>query len=297
MNENLKGFFRTGQVSLIVEAYKAFCQSNTSGFIKKAMEQKGIKESPKEFPEMEYELKFSISAHPPKDSKTKEPNIKEYLEAFEFPPTRNARYLKDDVNSIATGTNHFFGRGNDELLILIEKGGKLYLKEKSQPLPFSTGVPYEHLVVKRTEERYECKAVDAAKRTAQIALEGGSHQGSLTKEKGDAFLLDTLDGRIFSFTVTRAKREDGAIQRQLEIEYAGYIPGFPAFEKDSEPAIVSDLVDIAKHVAMLHQNIPIGNGWKMSVTPTTERKYDFVIGTTQMTSLPLETRLLEEVIR
>ncbi|MBI4140586.1 hypothetical protein HY485_01980 [Candidatus Woesearchaeota archaeon] len=278
MADGLKSFFRTKDVGDLVKAYVAFHESNSSGFIKQLLAHQNSAEASKEFPELEYELKLAVVPLPPKKS-VEEPSIDQYLDAFEFPAARNARFLKDAINTNAEGRNHFFGRADEERLVVIEKGGKFYLKEKSSPLPVDTGVPYEQLVMKRTERRYEASMDEILKKVAAESHGGSEYQGVIRKEKGDAFVLGTYDGRIFSFTITRAHLEHGSkskVQRQLEIEYAGYVPGFRDFVKDDERQIVAGMVDIAKQVAFLSNNVPVANGWRMQLGVTNERKYDFV---------------------
>jgi len=71
---------------------------------------------------------------------------------------------------------------------------------------------------------------------------------------------------------------ESGIQRQLELEYAGYIPGFTGFEKNSEAQIVRNMVDLAKYTATMYGEAPVADGWRMSIGLTSERKYDFVNG-------------------
>jgi hypothetical protein len=279
VSDGLRSFFKAGDAADIVGAYKAFSERNNAGFIKAVLQHQKVTEAPKEFPEIEYEVKFSITPMPGKGS---EPTITQYLDAFEFPATRRARFLKDEINTNAEGRNHFFGDGIEERLVVIEKGGKTYLKEKSQPMALNTGVPYEHIVVKRTEKRYPATMDEVLAKVGEVRSAGATYAGVIRKEKGDAFILDTDSGRIFSFTVTRAhlSGKDGkdtqTVQRQLEIEYAGHVPGFPGFVQDSEPQIVDNMVALAKHVAMLSNNSLVANGWHMQLNLTGERKYDFV---------------------
>jgi hypothetical protein len=143
-----------------------------------------------------------------------------------------------------------------------------------------TGVPYEHIVMKRTEKRYEA-SMDVILAKVAGLKKGVGYAGALQKDKGDAFILDTVDGRIYSFTVTLAHKPDD-VQRQLELEYAGYVPGFDGFEKEDEQQIVSGMVELAKHVVLLHQNAPVTKGVTMQLKSTDERKYDFVRKSAQL---------------
>jgi hypothetical protein len=274
----LTDFFSSQNTSSLVSAYKAFFDSNKAGFIKAVLPYGRVKEAPKEFPDIEYEVKLDIMPVAEKQG-AKEPSIADYLAAFDFPAVGNARFLKDPVDSVAEGTNHFYGAGVEERLVVIEKMGKTYLKEKSQPLQLKTRVPHEDLVIKRTEKRYPATMEDILKKVSEVHKCGGDYAGNIRKEKGDAFILDTYDGRIYSFTITRAHlagKDD--IQRQLEIEYAGYVPGFNSFEKDSEKQIVAGMVDLARMSAYLSHNAPVKGGWRIGLFPTSQRKYDFVSG-------------------
>ena len=295
MADGLNSFFRTKDVGDLVKAYVAFHESNSSGFIKQLLSHKNVAEAPKEFPEIEYELKLTVVPVPPQKKSAEEPSIDQYLDAFEFPAAKTARFLKDAINTNAEGSNHFFGRADEERLVVIEKGGKFYLKEKSSPLAVNTGVLYEELVMKRTERRYEASMDGILKKVAAESQGGSEYQGVIRKEKGDAFVLDTRDGRIFSFTITRAHLQGGKtkVQRQLEIEYAGYVPGFSEFVKDDEKQIVAGMVDIAKQVAFLSNNAPVANGWRMQLGVTNERKYDFV---RQITDAPKQLDFNPELL-
>lgn len=299
LRSTLTCFFNGGNVSDLVKAYKSFFDSNKAGFIKALLDHQRQPQAPKEFSDLEYEVKFSIRPVPPQGKESKEPSVAEYLAALEFPAVQSARFLKDPVEAIAEGKNHFLGQEGNERLVIIEKGGKTYLKEKSQPLPLKTGVQYENVVMKRTEKRYEASIEDILRKVAGVHEGGSVYQGFVRKEKGDAFVLDTNDGRIYSMSLTRAHLGgNGAVQRQLELEYAGYVPGFAAFQKDSEPQIVAGMVDLAKHVAFLNNNAPIVRGWRMELSLTEERKYDFVKGkgrSASKTLIPFSKELVPEM--
>jgi hypothetical protein len=178
---------------------------------------------------------------------------------------------------------------------------KDFLKKKGLVVPINCGVPYENIVIKRTEERFESSTGEVLSELRKTTSEEGvRYRGRIRKEKGDVFILDTNDGRIYSFTITRAHltkdgdAKESGIQRQLEIEYAGYVPGFKGFEKESEPQIVRGMVDMAKYTFAMYNGAPIRDGWRMNLALTSERKYDFVLGESrkQMT-LPMPRKLLE----
>ena len=129
---------------------------------------------------------------------------------------------------------------------------------------------------------------EVLKKMTGTLASGGKFAGYIEKEKGEDFILDTSDGRVYSFVISRAKRHDGEIQRQLELEYAGYVPGFDKDAYEDEEKIVRGMVDLAKYILLLHNQIPLEKKWTMSVSPTQERKYDFVRGADAPSSTGLD---------
>lgn len=280
IGRKVKSFFDSADIADLVAAYTQYVSDNgtSSGFNKKLLEHHkiAIGDVPKEFPEIEYEIKFELLLHTA-GKKTTEPTLEHLLDALEFPPASQARFLKDAMNVISEGQNHFYGKDDEEMLVVIEKGGGKYLKEKSQPLPLETGVPGEHIVVKRTEHRYPATMDQVLQKIGAVTQQGGVYQGFIRKEKGDAFILDTADGRIYSFTITRAHLNNGErVQRQLELEYAGHIPGFPAFKNNDERQIITGMIALAQYTYALNNNTKVGSGHRLEMRLTGERKYDFV---------------------
>jgi hypothetical protein len=280
----LKSFAKNHELSDLLSANRAFFRNRKKGFIAKLSEFSGLRsvsDIPKEFPEMEYEVKINVEP----SGMGKEPEVVQYLDAFDFPVGSSSRFIKDPINNFAVGINHFIGDSLDERLVVIEKAGGTYLKEKGLVVPLDLGIQYEDIIVKRTEERHQADMSEVLGKVKRITSEKGvEYRGKIRKEKGDAFLLDTSDGRIYSFTITRAHLTkagdsiESGTQRQLEIEYAGYIPGFRGFEKDSEKQLVQGMVDLAKYTFAMYNNAPISDGWRMNLQVTEQRKYDFVLG-------------------
>lgn len=277
-------FLKSGDKEDLVKSYNRIMENKTSGVFADFAGYVGmsnISQIPNEFPEIEYEVKFDIGVA----GKGNEPSVVKYLDSFDFPPAKTARFLKDPVNCFAIGTNSFYGDSNDERLVVIEKGEGIYLKEKGLVEAIDSVVPYSSIVVKRKEVRWKSTLEEALDKVSSLCNEKGvEYRGRIRKEKGDAFILDSNDGRIYSFTVTRAHLtkpnmdKESGIQRQLELEYAGYLPGFSGFSNKNENQLLSGMVDLARYTQGLYGNAPIGNGWKMDLSITNERKYDFVMG-------------------
>lgn len=302
IKKQFKKFLQTGKREEIVSAQRDFMAENKFGFIAEFAKLLGIKNVeniPKEFPDTEYEVKFDVATKTESQQKeTKEPDLVEFMDAFDFPASRTARFLKDPVNAIATGTNGFYGTDDDEKLVVIRKGNGIFLKEKGPVLPISLNprVAGQEIVIKRTEKRYPAELDEVLDKVEQICEQQGvKYRGRIKKEKGDFFILDATDGRIYSASFTRAhltkpqEKEESGVQRQLELEYAGYLPGFLGFEKGEKP-IVKGMVDLARYTFALYYDTPITRGWRMNLSLTGERKYDFITGTN---GKPLESRLQE----
>ncbi|MBI2105260.1 hypothetical protein HYT56_00310 [Candidatus Woesearchaeota archaeon] len=283
--QHLKKFSDEHELDDLVEAYKGFFRTRKNGgFFAELAKSSGIDDVakiPKEFSNYEYEVKFDVQP----TGSGEEPKVADYLNAFDFPAAANARFLKDPVNTVAMGINHFLGDGLDERLVIIEKGGGTFLKEKGRVIPLDFGIPYEEIVMKREEARYAANIQQILEKAAEVKQEDGvDYRGKIRKEKGDAFVLDTNDGRIYSMSFTRShlikadETAESEIQRQLEFEYAGFLPKFPGFEEKSERQIIQGLVDVAKYTYVLYNGAKIKNNWKINLGITGERKYDFICG-------------------
>ena len=303
VQELLQQFYNSGEQKLLFDAYRAYMQSNNAGFIRKivAVSGSGIQ---KEFGEYELEAKLELHfedvierrAAASAASEGKTPLV-EIMDTFEFLTSPTARFLKDASNKESSGINHFFGTADgEERLVVIEKGGKLYMKEKGARELYGYGVPGEELVMKRRETRIETNPLEVAKTIVEKYGDGKTlYQGSLTKDRAEAYLLQTNTGRIYSLTVDELLRKDGEKLLQFEAEYAGYVPRFTAFRKDDEPAVVEDLVQILKQVVFLYNGIELRTGQKLIIQPTQERKFDFVSGERKFLSLRFELASRQEL--
>ena len=266
----IKDFFNTKKVEKLIGAFKEYSTIHQDGFIRE-LYTVGKKTIQKEFPDWEYELKFDLIT-------ITNASLLEIMEAIEFPPTNTARFIKDATNIESKGANHFYGTDEDERFVIIEKAGKFYLKEKGPRNFFNYGIEDENLILKRRENKIETNPLEIANTITQKYADGKTkNQGKLDKERIDAHLLNTSNGRIYSLTVDNLVREDKKSLKQLEVEYSGIIPGFSASMND-EKTIVSDLTAIAKHITYFYQEVKLPNGKMLRLVPSQTTKYDFVRG-------------------
>ena len=87
----------------------------------------------------------------------------------------------------------------------------------------------------------------------------------MIKTRVKDFILDLKDGRIYSVCISFCKCRNN-IQRQLEIEYSGYLDGFKRIN-NNEKQIINQTLQLSKFIY---------DKTSLSLEPTIERKFDFV---------------------
>lgn len=234
---------------------------------------------PKEFPGVEYEIKFNIKLF----GEGKEPSIKEYLDALDISLDKS-RYCICPNKSISSGTNYYIGDALNECFVVMENNGKLFLKEKGEQTPVQVGIKAENLVTKRKEKVYETSLEEVMKKTMNRVQENSNsaelkYLGRIRKEKGDIYAVDNSDGRIYCITISKCflDKNNKDVQRQLEIEYVGYSPGIKKFKKNSEKNIIQGLTYFANFLYEKYNNKKISENYTIRLEATKERKYDFVV--------------------
>ena len=280
--KSLDNFFSSHDRKHLLDAYKqCLLTDNTKGFIDLVFKNRGIGSATNEFPQIEIESKLEIAYSRAGNVVEARPVAYDaLLDLLEFAPAPGARFLKDPMNAVSTGKNHFFGTDDGhEKITLIEKGGNWYLKQKGDTQPYEFGIPGEQFVLRRSETRAKTDPLEVALTIFehQKGLEGElKYRGFIEKTKAESFLLQVNSGRIYSMVITDSARDkDNSRQYQLELEYAGHIPGFKT-NVSEEREVVDDIVAIMKHICFMYQKVDVNGEWEISFLPTTERKYDFV---------------------
>ena len=292
--KKIKAALETKDRKTLIDAYKTFSTTFDSakgfiGHVAKFLNIPDMARVPREFSELEYEVKFNIDLQSSSQENGKNivPSMVDYLNIFDFPATTGTRFLKDPLNKTSEGFNHYFGTADEEQLVVIEKMGKGYLKEKGEFIPILTQVRYKNLISKRKETLHVASLDQIINKIGLVVSNPNvKYRGKLRKERGDFFVLDVHDGRIYNLTISLAhlissQQQDtvSGVQRQLEIEYAGYLPDFTAFQKDSEKQLLEGIAALAQYTYALYGVTVLENDWHMRLVPTKERKYDFVANT------------------
>ncbi len=227
----------------------------------------------KELKRFEYETKFSITTR-----KSALACLRDVERCFRVP----SRFLLVRIaggDKLVTRVS-FFARNNHEYSYFAYRRARM-LKVKRHRVMVRGGLPIfkneESLLIDRSEftknlhrfrhrfVRHSYRLVDLRALMQRFRFDPTARVGEMVKTRVKDFVLDTRDGRVYAVAVTFCT-SSGRTQKQLEVEYAGYIQGVPGRTPNSEREIVARTVELSKHI---HHCLP------SMLTPSTERKYTF----------------------
>ncbi|CAG7659188.1 hypothetical protein PAECIP111802_07458 [Paenibacillus allorhizosphaerae] len=245
--------------NIIAEYYSSYAKlhSTSKGFISNLlsdMDECILKERA----ENEYEIKFKILEEGLR--------IQEYLYRFEDSFTRSSRYLVDRVQECTNMTSYFFTDKEKEYSIFKYKNETM-LKIKKHRI-----IEGDQFPIFVNEELFHTKSSEIISQIMQPAI---IYKGRMVKHRIKDFIVDTIDGRVYSLAVTICEAS-GKLQYQLEVEYSGYIKGYGPFIENHENQIIESLEGLASFV---YSNL------KKVITPDTQRKFEFVIASTDYDSI------------
>lgn len=174
----------------------------------------------------------------------------------------------------------FYTKGNSEYTLFTYRGARM-LKVKKHRIIRAGGLSIfksdERLLIDRRDfmkyleplrhrfKRHSYRLVKLDKMCTRLQL-AGSQIGWMVKTRVKDFIFDPRDGRIYAVAVTFCK-SGGRVQKQLEVEYAGYIPGFRDRKKNNEKQIISRTLELSR---CIYHCVP------QMLMPSIERKYEFV---------------------
>ncbi len=91
--------------------------------------------------------------------------------------------------------------------------------------------------------------------------------GQMTKERVKDFVVDLNDGRIYAIAISFCY-SNGIVQKQLEIEYSGFLPSYNRPRKSgTEKEVIKGVQEVSNYI---YQKFP-----KLFI-PSIERKFSFV---------------------
>lgn len=90
--------------------------------------------------------------------------------------------------------------------------------------------------------------------------------GEMIKNRVKDFVFNARDGRIYAVAVTFCKTKN-SVQKQLEVEYAGYLPGFKNQRGNIEKQVIAGVQELSRYI---YKHFPT------MLKPSVERKFEFV---------------------
>lgn len=218
------------------------------GVLEALLEQRGLKESPREFDGLEYEIKFTISGLCD--------TLDDYLQTIEGDEVDSKSFIVDRVRRVSHLQSHFFADGLQEYSLFTWNGGPM-LKIKKHTILRGLSLP-----IFKSAEGFQVEP-EAIRRT--LSEESLQYAGTMRKDRIKDFIIDD-DGRIYSIAVTICETA-AHYQRQFEVEYSGYLDGFPVEGLEEEPIVLQRLIALSQRLAQ-RSCIPL--------LADEERKFEFV---------------------
>lgn len=218
----------------------------------------------RDLPEKEYEIKFELV--------DKSLELERYLDIFESHMMNHTQYIVDPVQTVSDIDTYFFTDNAMEYSVFRYEN-ELMLKVKNHIILDEFSLP---VFANNESFIYTTKVVLDCLVQPQV-----QYIGSMKKRRIKNFLLDSLDGKVYSiaFTICESNHQR---QYQAEIEYNGYID--KQIRTNDENEIVASLVSTSSNV--LH----VLNG---HIIPTKERKFQFVQSSVYQSSADKEELLIQ----
>lgn len=227
----------------------------------------------KELKDFEYETKFDIQ--------NKKLSSLEILKKIRRCFEKNQRFILCEVkggDKLLTSVTFFFG-DNTEYSLFRYRGARMVKVKKHRIIK---GMPFK---IFKNDEQLIIDKVDFSKKLNKAAHRFKRHNyrlvnldkflkekssliyvGKMVKNRVKDFVFDATDGRIYAVAVTFCISKN-RIQKQLEIEYAGYLSGFGDKKQGMEKQVISGVQNLSKH---------IHNHFQKILKPSVERKFEFV---------------------
>lgn len=218
----------------------------------------------KEFPGEEFEVKFAVNGA------LGSPVA--YLRRVESALRRHRRYRVIPVREAISWPTHFFTDGRREYA-LYETGD--WLNARHPTLSIVGGLVLKiklhrtrkrQYVIYRNRESFLTKPAEIFAVLQRTRLR---YVGDMVKHRAKDFVIDRVDGRVYSVAVTVCT-SGSRVQRQLEVEYSGYLPGKPQIPRGHSRNVIAGVLALS---AELHHRLPT------LLSPTEERKLTFVTRT------------------
>lgn len=227
----------------------------------------------KELKDFEYEIKFDI--------KTNKLGSLEILKKIRSCFKKNHQFVLCEIkdgDKLLTHVSFFFG-DNTEYSLFRYRGARMIKIKKHRiikGIPFSIFKNDEQLIIDKGDfssklsdlqhrfKRHNYRLVDLnyflQQKSALIDV------GEMIKNRVKDFVFNASDGRIYAVAITFCKSKN-KIQKQLEIEYAGYLPGFKNSGRNVEKQVIAGVQELSEYI---YKYFPV------MLKSSVERKFEFV---------------------
>lgn len=228
----------------------------------------------KELKDFEFETKFQIINH---DS------AQVFLKKIERCFKNSARFILCKISSgdklltkvyfhVKNGAEHSLFKYRGARMLKVKKHkvlkyGALPIFKNDEKLLIDRGDFEKHLNKWRYRfRRHKYSLVDLGKTLEKLGVPPQQNMITMAKLRLKDFVLDAEDGRIYAISVTFCKSR-GRIQKQMEVEYAGFLPNFGIARMGSEKEIIKKTIELSDYIYKRLTN---------DLHPSIERKYEFV---------------------
>lgn len=227
----------------------------------------------KELRDFEYETKFDIHGGTSKIFWV----LKKIRGCFK----NNQRFILCEIkggDKLATRVSFFFGN-NAEYSLFRYRGARMVKVKRHTVLhgtPFKIFKNDERLIIdkddffnklKKMRHRFKRHNYRLTNLNEFLKIKSSLIDvGEMVKNRVKDFVFDAQDGRIYAVAITFCESRR-RIQKQLEIEYAGYLPGFKNRGHNKEKQIIAGVQELSQYIYQHFSDM---------LQPSTERKFEFV---------------------
>ncbi len=227
----------------------------------------------KELKDFEYETKFTVT-----DKKLTSFGILKLVRSCFKNSTEFTLCEIKGGDKLLTAVQFFIGK-NTEYSKFVYRGAKMIKVKRHKIIkgnPFSIFKNDESLIIDKTDFKTKLHDLRYRFKRHNHTLENLDEYitklpklipiGKMTKERVKDFVVDNEDGRIYAVAVSFCT-SNGVIQKQLEIEYSGYLPSFKRNRTATEKEVIAGVQAVSNYIYLQLPKL---------LTPSIERKFSFV---------------------
>ncbi|MDD5192087.1 MAG: hypothetical protein PHH54_01335 [Candidatus Nanoarchaeia archaeon] len=279
LNLLFQNFSKKRDESSLILVYKEFQKQIGHNFVGELLKLDN-KKLEKDFPGAEYEIKMRVNA----DFNSDNPDQFYFLDSIREKISISKGFLPDNLEAYRRPSeNFYYGRGNEDILVIMSGIEGYILKKKGVLENISLGIKNDEFIFKRSEHlKRKCSQEDVFKAIQKVTLEGAEYKGKILRNRSRIDYLSTETGRLYEVVfdicdIIKPKNKPFK-KTQIEAEYLGHVPDlFKKFQQGSERQITLELLALSDILMTVAKKVETHCGRIKSVVLTKERKYDFLI--------------------